>query len=82
MRPEAVFGLDRQRDIEMVRRVREVIGDELELVVDTPWGTVAFGMSRQPSNASEIWSPIGSNGLSNPYRPITLKRTPSYVHRS
>ena len=36
MRPEAVFGLDRQRDIEIVRRVREVIGDELELVVDTP----------------------------------------------
>ena len=36
MRPEAVFGLDRQQDIEMIRRVREVIGDELELVVDTP----------------------------------------------
>ena len=36
MRPEAVFGQDRQRDIEVVRRVRKVIGDELELVVDTP----------------------------------------------
>ena len=36
MRPEAVFGLDRNKDIDMVRRVREVIGDELELVVDTP----------------------------------------------
>ena len=36
MRPEAVFGQNRQRDIEIVRRVREVIGDELELVVDTP----------------------------------------------
>ena len=36
MRPEAVFGLDRERDIEVVRRVREVIGDALELVVDTP----------------------------------------------
>jgi L-alanine-DL-glutamate epimerase-like enolase superfamily enzyme len=36
MRPEAVFGQDRSRDIEIVRRVREVIGDELELVVDTP----------------------------------------------
>lgn len=36
MRPEAVFGMDRQRDIEIVRRVREVIGDDLDLVVDTP----------------------------------------------
>ena len=36
MRPEAVFGLDRKRDLEIVRRVREVIGDDLELVVDTP----------------------------------------------
>ncbi len=36
MRPEAVFGQNRQQDIEIVRRVREVIGDKLELVVDTP----------------------------------------------
>jgi L-alanine-DL-glutamate epimerase-like enolase superfamily enzyme len=36
MRPEAVFGQDRQRDIDIVRRVREVIGDDLKLVVDTP----------------------------------------------
>lgn len=36
MRPEAVFGQDREKDIEIVRLVREVIGNELELVVDTP----------------------------------------------
>jgi L-alanine-DL-glutamate epimerase-like enolase superfamily enzyme len=36
MRPEAVFGQDRQRDLEIVRLVREVIGSERELVVDTP----------------------------------------------
>ena len=36
MRPEAVFGMNRQKDIEIVRLVREVIGDELEFVVDTP----------------------------------------------
>jgi len=36
MHPNAVFGQSRQRDLELVRRVREVIGDELELVVDTP----------------------------------------------
>src|SRR5262249_52474282 len=36
MRPEAVFGQNREKDIEIVRLVRGVIGDELELVVDTP----------------------------------------------
>ena len=40
MRPEAVFGLDRKRDLELARRVREAIGDERELVFDLPgnWG--------------------------------------------
>lgn len=38
MRPEVVFGMDRKRDIEIVSAVRRVIGDALELVVDTPGG--------------------------------------------
>lgn len=32
--PDAVFGLNRQKDIELARRVREVIGDDLELIFD------------------------------------------------
>lgn len=36
MRPEAVFGQNRKRDIDLVRRLRQVIGDNIELVVDTP----------------------------------------------
>jgi L-alanine-DL-glutamate epimerase-like enolase superfamily enzyme len=32
--PGAVFGLDRKQDIALARRVREVIGDEIELVFD------------------------------------------------
>src|SRR6266540_1155255 len=32
--PEAVFGLDHRRDLEVVRRVREIIGDRIELVFD------------------------------------------------
>ena len=36
MRPEAMFGQNRARDIEIVRRAREVIGADLELAVDTP----------------------------------------------
>lgn len=38
MRPEAVFGQRRERDLDLVRQVRETIGPELELVVDTPGG--------------------------------------------
>ncbi|MCY3710723.1 MAG: mandelate racemase/muconate lactonizing enzyme family protein [Caldilineaceae bacterium] len=36
MHPGAVFGQDAGRDIEYVRRIREVIGAERELIVDTP----------------------------------------------
>ncbi len=33
-RPESVFGLDRKKDLELVRRVRETIGDEIYLAID------------------------------------------------
>jgi L-alanine-DL-glutamate epimerase-like enolase superfamily enzyme len=33
-RPESVFGLSRKKDIELARRVREAIGDDIELVLD------------------------------------------------
>jgi L-alanine-DL-glutamate epimerase-like enolase superfamily enzyme len=33
-RPDAVFGFDHKRDLDLVRRIREVIGDDIELVVD------------------------------------------------
>lgn len=33
-RPESVFGKDRRKDIELARRVREVIGEEIKLVFD------------------------------------------------
>jgi len=36
MRPEAVFGQDRQRDLRFVREIREVIGADISLVVDLP----------------------------------------------
>lgn len=36
MRPEAVFGADRERDLRYLTEVRGVIGDDVALVVDTP----------------------------------------------
>ena len=40
MHPGALFGDNRDRDLELARRLREVVGAERELVVDTPgvWG--------------------------------------------
>lgn len=40
MRPDAVFGLDHNKDRELVRLIRETIGDDIELVIDMPgmWG--------------------------------------------
>jgi len=32
--PDAVFGLNRTRDLDLVSRIREVIGDEIDLVID------------------------------------------------
>lgn len=36
MRPDAMFGYDRDRDLRYVSEVREVIGDRVSLVVDIP----------------------------------------------
>jgi L-alanine-DL-glutamate epimerase-like enolase superfamily enzyme len=36
MRPEAMFGQDRKRDLTYVTEVRAVIGDDISLVVDVP----------------------------------------------
>lgn len=33
-RPDAVFGDNRKRDLELVKRIREAIGDDVELVMD------------------------------------------------
>jgi L-alanine-DL-glutamate epimerase-like enolase superfamily enzyme len=33
-RPDAVFGGDRRRDLELVRRIRELIGPDRELIID------------------------------------------------
>ena len=44
-RPEAVFGLDRSRDIELTRRVREVIGEDLDLVLDVLGAQVKWDVS-------------------------------------
>ena len=36
MRPEAMFGMDRRADHELLRGIRDAIGEEIELVADMP----------------------------------------------
>ena len=36
MRTDNVFGMNQKNDVEIIRRIREVIGDDLELVADMP----------------------------------------------
>lgn len=68
MRPEVVFGMDRQKDIEIVRKVREVIGNEIDLIVDTPgvWD-VPTAIQRfrdlEPYNLRWIEQPLLSSDL-------------------
>ena len=44
-RPESVFGRDRTRDLELVRRVRETIGDGIDLVLDVLGAQVKWDLS-------------------------------------
>lgn len=41
-RPESVFGTDARRDLKLARRIREAIGDDLDLVFDVLGGRVRW----------------------------------------
>lgn len=44
-RPESVFGQDRQRDLELARRLRETIGDKIDLVLDVLGAQVKWDLA-------------------------------------
>ena len=71
MRPEALFGQDRQRDVEMVSRIRqEAIGD-LDLVVDTP-GHLGMWDVEIAIERCQALSPYGLRWLEQPLPPADL----------
>ena len=80
MRPEAVFGLDRNKDIDMVRRVREVIGDELELVVDTPGARNIWDLNTAIQRFRDL-EPYRLRWIEQPYCPRTSTLTLGYATR-
>jgi len=84
MRPEAVFGLDRAADLALVERIRAIIGDDLELVVDTPgardlWDVpTAIGRFRdlEPYRLKWIEQPLLPSDLAGHARLRAAVRTP------
>lgn len=71
MRPEAVFGQDRTRDLRYVREVRQVIGDDISLVVDVPG---ARGLWDAPTAIRRIreWEEFDLHWVEQPLRPDDL----------
>jgi L-alanine-DL-glutamate epimerase-like enolase superfamily enzyme len=53
-RPEAVFGLDRRRDLLLARLVREAIGEDIELVFDVLGARVKWDVPTAIQRFSEL----------------------------
>lgn len=72
MRPEALFGQDRARDLQYVREVRGVIGDDIELVVDVPG---ARGLWDVPTAIRRFreWEEFRLRWIEQPLRPADLE---------
>jgi L-alanine-DL-glutamate epimerase-like enolase superfamily enzyme len=72
MRPDAVFGQDRARDLRFLREVRGVIGDDIALVVDTPG---ARGLWDVPTAIRRFreWEVFDLRWIEQPLRPADLR---------
>lgn len=72
MRPDAVFGQNRVRDLTYVREVRAVIGDDIGLVVDVPG---ARGLWDVPTAIRRFrdWEEFGLRWVEQPLRPADLE---------
>jgi L-alanine-DL-glutamate epimerase-like enolase superfamily enzyme len=72
MRPDSVFGQDRERDLRYVTEVRNVIGYEISLVVDTPG---ARGLWDVPTAIRRFreWEPFDLRWIEQPLLPADLR---------
>jgi L-alanine-DL-glutamate epimerase-like enolase superfamily enzyme len=71
MRPEAVLGQDRERDLRYLTEVRAVIGNELGLVVDVPGVQGIWDLDTAIERLRE-WEPFGLRWVEQPLRPVDL----------
>ena len=68
-KPEAVFGLDRKRDIELVTRIREVIGTEIELILDVLGARVKWDVPTAIQRFQDM-EPFGLKWIEEPLPPF------------
>jgi L-alanine-DL-glutamate epimerase-like enolase superfamily enzyme len=71
MRPEAVFGQDRELDLTYLTEVRRVIGDELSLVVDVPGVQGIWDLDTAIERLRE-WEPFELRWVEQPLVPADL----------
>jgi L-alanine-DL-glutamate epimerase-like enolase superfamily enzyme len=71
MRPDAVFGADAKLDLHYLTAVREVIGDEISLVVDTPGARGLWSVSEAIRRFRE-WEPFDLRWIEQPLLPGDL----------
>jgi L-alanine-DL-glutamate epimerase-like enolase superfamily enzyme len=72
MRPDAVFGQDRKRDLKYVTEVRRVIGDDISLVVDVPGARGLWDVATAIRRFRE-WEPFHLRWIEQPLPPADLQ---------
>jgi L-alanine-DL-glutamate epimerase-like enolase superfamily enzyme len=71
-RPEAVFGLHRARDLQLVRTLRETIGEEIDLVLDVLGARVQWDVSTATARLREF-EPYRLRWIEEPLPPQDLE---------
>ncbi len=71
-KPDALFGLDRKRDIEVARRVRQVIGDDVQLVFDVMASLLKWDLSTATQRLHDL-EPYRLQWIEEPLPPHDLK---------
>jgi L-alanine-DL-glutamate epimerase-like enolase superfamily enzyme len=72
MRPEAVFGKDRRRDLTYVREVRRTIGEDVSLVVDVPGASGIWDVATAIQRFRD-WEPFDLRWIEQPLPPADLE---------
>jgi L-alanine-DL-glutamate epimerase-like enolase superfamily enzyme len=71
MRPDSVFGQDARRDLKYLTEVRQVIGDDISFVVDTPGARGLWDVPTAIRRFQE-WEPFDLRWIEQPLEPADL----------
>lgn len=72
MRPDAVFGQERERDLRYVREIRQILGDDIALVVDTPGARGLWDVPTAIRRIREL-EPFNLRWIEQPLPPSDLR---------